>query len=70
MYPSLETLVALARALGVRPALLLQQLGGDEEGRSGCLQARTRGRAPRHSARAPIIVGRPARPAKSFEPFL
>src|SRR3977135_3241080 len=30
--PSLETLVALARALGVRPALLLQQLGGDAEG--------------------------------------
>src|ERR1700674_2808839 len=30
--PSLETLVALAGALGVRPALLLQQLGGDEEG--------------------------------------
>src|SRR5580693_5290647 len=29
--PSLETLVALAGALGVRPALLLQQLGGDEE---------------------------------------
>ena len=30
--PSLETLVALADALGVLPALLLQQLGGDEEG--------------------------------------
>src|ERR1700682_6713606 len=30
--PSLETLVALAGALGVRPALLLQQLGGDDEG--------------------------------------
>src|ERR1700691_1729728 len=30
--PSLETLVALAGALGVRPALLLQDVGGDEEG--------------------------------------
>src|SRR6202051_5051277 len=30
--PSLETLVALAGALGVRPALLLQQLGGDDGG--------------------------------------
>src|ERR1700680_2371000 len=30
--PSLETLVALAGALGVRPALLLQQLGGDDDG--------------------------------------
>ena len=30
--PSLDTLVALAGALGVRPALLLQQVGGDDEG--------------------------------------
>ena len=28
--PSLETLVALAAALGVRPALLLQDVGGEE----------------------------------------
>src|ERR1700730_14854501 len=37
--PSLDTLVALAGALGVRPALLLQQGGGGEggaqEGRAG-----------------------------------
>src|ERR1700687_6429324 len=32
---SLETLVALAGALGVRPALLLQQVGGDEGGAQG-----------------------------------
>ena len=30
--PSLETLVALAGALGVRPALLLQEVGDDDTG--------------------------------------
>jgi transcriptional regulator with XRE-family HTH domain len=30
--PSLETLVGLAEALGVKPALLLQDVGGEEQG--------------------------------------
>src|SRR5258708_6531275 len=70
--PSLETLVALAGALGVRPALLLQQLGGDEEGAQrvpagqGLEVVR---RAPRRGHTYPLFAAHPG-PRKSFEPFL
>ncbi len=70
--PSLETLVALAGALGVRPALLLQQLGGDEEGAQRVpagqgLEVVRRGTRRGHTYH---LLAAQRGPRKSFEPFL
>jgi transcriptional regulator with XRE-family HTH domain len=70
--PSLETLVALADALGVRPALLLQEVGGGEEGAqrvpagSG-LEVVRRGTRRGHTYH---LLAAQRGPKKSFEPFL
>jgi transcriptional regulator with XRE-family HTH domain len=70
--PSLETLVALATALGVRPALLLQEVGGDEEGAqrvpagSG-LEVVRRGTRRGHTYH---LLAAQRGPRKAFEPFL
>src|SRR5271156_5617917 len=70
--PSLDTLVALAGALGVRPALLLQQLGGDEEGAQRVpagqgLEVVRRGTRRGHTYH---LLAAQRGPRKSFEPFL
>jgi len=70
--PSLETLVALAGALGVRPALLLQEVGGDDEGAQRVpagqgLEVVRRGTRRGH---AYYLLAAPRGPKKSFEPFL
>src|SRR5882672_6127671 len=70
--PSLETLVALAGALGVRPALLLQQLGGDEEGAQRVpagqgLEVVRRGTRRGHTYH---LLAAHRGPRKTFEPFL
>ena len=70
--PSLETLVALAGALGVRPALLLQEVGGDEEGAQRVpagqgLEVVRRGTRRGHTYH---LLAAQRGPRKSFEPFL
>ena len=70
--PSLETLVALADALGVKPALLLQDVGGEEEGaqrvRAGQgLEVVRRGTRRGHTYH---LLAAQRGPKKSFEPFL
>jgi transcriptional regulator with XRE-family HTH domain len=70
--PSLETLVALAGALGVRPALLLQQVGGDQEGAQRVpagqgLEVVRRGTRRGHTYH---LLAAQRGPRKSFEPFL
>lgn len=70
--PSLETLVALAGALGVRPALLLQEVGGDEEGAQHVpagqgLEVVRRGTRRGHTYH---LLAAQRGPRKAFEPFL
>ncbi len=70
--PSLETLIALAGALGVRPALLLQEVGGDEEGAQRVpsgqgLEVVRRGTRRGHTYH---LLAAQRGPRKSFEPFL
>ena len=70
--PSLETLVALADALGVKPALLLRDVGGEEEGaqrvRAGQgLEVVRRGTRRGHTYH---LLAAQRGPKKSFEPFL
>ena len=70
--PSLETLVALAAALGVRPALLLQEVGGDEEGAQRVptgqgLEVVRRGTRRGHTYH---LLAAQRGPKKTFEPFL
>ena len=70
--PSLETLVALAAALGVRPALLLQEVGGDEETAQRVpagqgLEVVRRGTRRGHTYH---LLAAQRGPRKSFEPFL
>jgi len=70
--PSLETLVALAAALGVRPALLLQEVGGAEEGAQRVpagqgLEVVRRGTRRGHTYH---LLAAQRGPRKSFEPFL
>jgi len=70
--PSLETIVALAEALGVRPALLLQEVGDDEGGaqhvRSGQgLEVVRRGTKRGHTYH---LLAAERGPRKVFEPFL
>ena len=64
--PSLETLIALAGALGVRPALLLQQLGGERRARSPTA-APTQPKANSHPrAEFAVLVGRMRPPFKEL----
>jgi transcriptional regulator with XRE-family HTH domain len=70
--PSLDTLVALAGALGVRPALLLQQVGGSEEAAQRVpsgqgLEVVRRGTRRGHTYH---LLAAQRGPRKSFEPFL
>lgn len=70
--PSLETLVALAAALGVRPALLLQEVGGVDEGAQRVpagqgLEVVRRGTRRGHTYH---LLAAQRGPKKSFEPFL
>ncbi len=70
--PSLETLVALAAALGVRPAILLQGVGGDEEGAQRVpaglgLEVVRRGTRRGHTYH---LLAAQRGPHKAFEPFL
>ena len=70
--PSLETLVALADALGVRPALLLQDIGGEEQGAQRVpagqgLEVVRRGTRRGHTYH---LLAAQRGPKKSFEPFL
>ena len=70
--PSLETLVALAGALGVRPAMLLQQVGGSQEGAQRVpagqgLEVVRRGTRRGHTYH---LLAAQRGPRKSFEPFL
>ena len=70
--PSLDTLVALAGALGVRPALLLQQVGGDDEGAQRVpagqgLEVVRRGTRRGHTYH---LLAAQRGPRKAFEPFL
>ena len=70
--PSLETIVALAEALGVRPALLLQEVGDDEGGaqhvpEGGGLEVVRRGTKRGHTYH---LLAAQRGPVKVFEPFL
>ena len=70
--PSLETLVALSGALGVRPALLLQDVGGDEEDAQHVpagegLEVVRRGTRRGHTYH---LLAAQRGPRKAFEPFL
>ncbi len=70
--PSLETLVALAGALGVRPALLLQEIGDDDTGAQRVpagqgLEVVRRGTRRGHTYH---LLAAHRGPKKSFEPFL
>src|SRR5258708_17962832 len=70
--PSLETLVALAGAPGVRPALLLPPLGGDEEGAQRVpaghgLEVGRRGTRPGHTHH---LLAAQRAPRKTYSPLL
>ena len=70
--PSLETLVALADALRVKPALLLQDIGGEERGAQRVpagqgLEVVRRGTRRGHTYH---LLAAQRGPKKSFEPFL
>ena len=70
--PSLETLVSLASALGVRPATLLQDLGQDSDGAQHVpagrgLEVVRRGTRRGHTYH---LLAAQRGPRKSFEPFL
>jgi transcriptional regulator with XRE-family HTH domain len=70
--PSLETIVALAQVLGIRPALLLQEIGGDEGGAQHVpdgqgLEVVRRGTKRGHTYH---LLAAQRGPQKAFEPFL
>ncbi len=70
--PSLETLVSLSAALGVRPATLLQDLGEDSDGAQHVpsgrgLEVVRRGTRRGHTYH---LLAAPRGPRKTFEPFL
>ena len=70
--PSLETIVALAEVLGVRPALLLQEVGDDEGGAQHVshgqgLEVVRRGTKRGHTYH---LLAAQRGPQKVFEPFL
>ena len=70
--PSLETLVSLSGALGVKPATLLQDLGEDTDGAQHVpsgrgLEVVRRGTRRGHTYH---LLSAPRGPRKTFEPFL
>ena len=70
--PSLETLVSLSGALGVRPATLLQDLGADSDGAQHVpsgrgLEVVRRGTRRGHTYH---LLAAHRGPRKTFEPFL
>ena len=70
--PSLETIVALAEVLGVRPAILLQEVGADEGGAQHVpdgqgLEVVRRGTKRGHTYH---LLAAQRGPRKVFEPFL
>jgi quercetin dioxygenase-like cupin family protein len=70
--PSLETIVALAEVLGVRPALLLQELGDDGDGAQHVpngqgMEVVRRGTGRGHTYH---LLAAQRGPQKVFEPFL
>jgi transcriptional regulator with XRE-family HTH domain len=70
--PSLETLVALCATLGVKPSLLIEELGADDGGAqlvpSGeGLEVVRRGT---HRGHTYHLLAAPRGPRKTFEPFL
>jgi transcriptional regulator with XRE-family HTH domain len=70
--PSLETLVALAEGLGIRPALLLQEVGSGEDGAQHVpsgqgLEVVRRGTKRGHTYH---LLASERGPKKVFEPFL
>jgi transcriptional regulator with XRE-family HTH domain len=70
--PSLETLVALAAALGVRPSLLLQEVGGDEVAAQRVAAGQgleVVGRGTRRGHTYHLLASQRG-PRKGFEPFL
>ena len=72
MTPSLETLVSLSGALGVRPATLLQDLGEDTDGAQHVpsgrgLEVVRRGTRRGHTYH---LLAAQRGPRKTFEPFL
>ena len=69
--PSLDTIVALAEALGIRPALLLQDIGSPEEAAQHTpagqgLEVVRRGTRRGHAYQ---LLAAPRGPRKEFEPF-
>jgi transcriptional regulator with XRE-family HTH domain len=69
--PSLETLVALAEVLGIRPALLLQDVGSPESGAQHTpagqgLEVVRRGTRRGHAYQ---LLAAPRGPRKEFEPY-
>jgi transcriptional regulator with XRE-family HTH domain len=69
--PSLETIVALAEVLGIRPALLLQEVGSPEDGAQHTpagqgLEVVRRGTRRGHTYQ---LLAAPRGPRKEFEPF-
>jgi transcriptional regulator with XRE-family HTH domain len=70
--PSLETLIALGKALGVRPAVLLAEVGDDEEVAQHVLAGhglQIVRRGPRRSHTFQLLATQRG-PTKVFEPFL
>jgi transcriptional regulator with XRE-family HTH domain len=70
--PSIETIVALAQALGVRPALLLQEIGDDQGGAQHVpagqgLEVVRRGTKRGHTYH---LLAAQRGPRKLFEPYL
>jgi transcriptional regulator with XRE-family HTH domain len=70
--PSLETIVALAEVLGVRPSVLLQEIGADEEGAQHVPAGQGLAVARRGARRGYTyyLLAAQRGPSKVFEPFL
>lgn len=70
--PSLETIVALAAALGVQPALLLQEIGQDDGGAQHVTSGQGLAVARRGTRRGYTyyLLAAQRGPTKVFEPFL
>lgn len=70
--PSLETIVALAQVLGVRPSILLQEIGDDSDGAQHTLAGHGLAVARRGARRGYTyyLLAAQRGPTKMFEPFL
>jgi transcriptional regulator with XRE-family HTH domain len=69
--PSLETIVALAEVLGIRPALLLQDVGAPEDGAQHVTAGQGLGVVRLGTKRGHTyqLLAAPRGPRKAFEPF-